>query len=133
MLTNNFFAYRVEFCQPFYNNLSYLRSIKFNRISNNSVKIIFRFDKFVSIYLTKAYLLESSSYEHPPVDNLYLGIVLAVVVLITGTFSYYQERKSTLIMESFKQMLPQSSTCIREGEKMVNLKLQSSKKGGNSM
>ena len=72
-----------------------------------------------SVLCIIAYLLQASSYEHPPEDNLYLGIVLAVVVLITGTFSYYQERKSTLIMESFKQMIPQSSICIRDGEKKV--------------
>ncbi len=72
-----------------------------------------------SILCIIAYLLQASSYEHPPEDNLYLGIVLAVVVIITGSFSYYQERKSTLIMESFKQMIPQSSVCIRDGLKQI--------------
>ncbi|NXV57375.1 AT1A3 ATPase, partial [Molothrus ater] len=38
---------------------------------------------------------------------LYLGIVLAAVVIITGCFSYYQEAKSSKIMESFKNMVPQ--------------------------
>ncbi len=28
--------------------------------------------------------------EQPPDDNLYLGIVLTVVVVVTGIFSYYQ-------------------------------------------
>jgi hypothetical protein len=36
--------------------------------------------------------------EHAKDDNLYLGIVLAVVVIITGLFSYYQERKSYQVM-----------------------------------
>jgi len=39
--------------------------------------------------------------------QLYLGIVLAVVVVVTGIFSYYQESKSSRIMESFKNMVPQ--------------------------
>lgn len=39
--------------------------------------------------------------------QLYLGIVLAAVVIITGCFSYYQEAKSSKIMDSFKNMVPQ--------------------------
>lgn len=39
--------------------------------------------------------------------QLYLGIVLTAVVIITGIFSYYQEAKSSAIMESFKSMVPQ--------------------------
>lgn len=41
------------------------------------------------------------------VFQLYLGIVLTAVVVITGIFSYYQEAKSSKIMESFKNMVPQ--------------------------
>ena len=39
--------------------------------------------------------------------QLYLGVVLTAVVLVTGIFSYYQEAKSSAIMESFKSMVPQ--------------------------
>ena len=39
--------------------------------------------------------------------HLYLGIVLSAVVIITGCFSYFQEAKSSKIMESFKNMVPQ--------------------------
>lgn len=39
--------------------------------------------------------------------QLYLGVVLSAVVIITGCFSYYQEAKSSKIMESFKNMVPQ--------------------------
>ena len=42
--------------------------------------------------------------------QLYLGIVLTAVVLVTGIFSYYQEAKSSAIMESFKNMVPQVYT-----------------------
>ncbi|KAM9242057.1 sodium/potassium-transporting ATPase subunit alpha-4 [Dugong dugon] len=51
-------------------------------------------------------------------DNLYLGIVLGIVVIITGCFSYHQEAKSSKIMESFKNMVPQQALVIRGGEKM---------------
>ena len=57
--------------------------------------------------------------EEPPDDNLYLGIVLTAVVVITGIFSYYQESKSSKIMESFKNMVPQYALCVRDGEKVT--------------
>ena len=38
---------------------------------------------------------------------MYLGIVLTAVVLVTGCFAYYQEAKSSSIMESFKNLVPQ--------------------------
>lgn len=50
---------------------------------------------------------------------MYLGIVLSAVVIVTGIFSYYQESKSSKIMESFKNMVPQFATVIREGEKLT--------------
>ena len=54
-----------------------------------------------------AYGIQASSQEKPVDDNLYLGVVLAAVVIITGCFSYYQEAKSSKIMESFKNLIPQ--------------------------
>ncbi|KAM4651189.1 potassium-transporting ATPase alpha chain 2 [Discoglossus pictus] len=50
-------------------------------------------------------------------DNLYLGIVLAVVVILTGCFAYFQEAKSTNIMASFNNMIPQKALVTRDGEK----------------
>ena len=44
--------------------------------------------------------------------QLYLGIVLTAVVVVTGCFSYYQEAKSSRIMDSFKDMVPQVSLQI---------------------
>ena len=70
-----------------------------------------------------AYSIQASTFEEPPDDNLYLGIVLTAVVVITGIFSYYQESKSSKIMESFKNMVPQYALCLREGEKM-NIKAE---------
>ena len=54
-----------------------------------------------------AYFIQATTMEQPPDDNLYLGIVLTAVVVVTGIFSYYQESKSSKIMESFKNMVPQ--------------------------
>ncbi|KAM8927797.1 sodium/potassium-transporting ATPase subunit alpha-3 [Pelodytes ibericus] len=65
-----------------------------------------------------AYGIQAGTEDDPAGDNLYLGIVLAAVVIITGCFSYYQEAKSSKIMESFKNMVPQQALIIREGEKM---------------
>jgi len=72
-----------------------------------------------SILCFIAYALQAASFEDPPDDNLYLGIVLAVVVFVTGVFSYYQENKSSRIMESFKNMVPQFALCVRDGEKIT--------------
>lgn len=38
-------------------------------------------------------------------------MVLAAVVIVTGCFSYYQEAKSSKIMDSFKNMVPQVDGC----------------------
>ncbi|CAL8111930.1 unnamed protein product [Orchesella dallaii] len=66
-----------------------------------------------------AYAIQAGTYEDASKDNLYLGAVLAIVVIITGIFSYYQESKSSKIMESFKNMVPQYATCLREGQKLT--------------
>jgi sodium/potassium-transporting ATPase subunit alpha len=65
-----------------------------------------------------AYSIQATTSEDPPGDNLYLGIVLTGVVVVTGCFSYYQEAKSSRIMESFKNLIPQFAIAIRGGEKL---------------
>ncbi|NWY07783.1 AT1A2 ATPase, partial [Nothoprocta ornata] len=54
-----------------------------------------------------AYGIQAAMEDEPSNDNLYLGVVLAAVVIVTGCFSYYQEAKSSKIMDSFKNMVPQ--------------------------
>ncbi|CAK9250116.1 unnamed protein product, partial [Sphagnum jensenii] len=49
----------------------------------------------------------------------YLGIVLALVVITTGTFSYYQQASSSKVFDSFKNMLPQKTYVIRDGRKKL--------------
>ncbi|CAD5115943.1 DgyrCDS4873 [Dimorphilus gyrociliatus] len=65
-----------------------------------------------------AYSIQASTSEDPPGDNLYLGIVLTAVVVVTGCFSYYQEAKSSRIMDSFKNMVPQYAIVVRNGESL---------------
>lgn len=43
----------------------------------------------------------------PPHPKLYLAIALIAVVVVTGCFGYYQEFKSTNIIASFKNLVPQ--------------------------
>jgi sodium/potassium-transporting ATPase subunit alpha len=64
-----------------------------------------------------AYAITAASYDDAPKDNLWLGICLSVVVFVTGVFSYFQEAKSSKIMEGFKNMVPQEAVVIRDGEK----------------
>ena len=68
-----------------------------------------------------AYGIEASSKEDPAADNLYLGIVLSTVVIVTGCFQYFQESKSSKIMESFKNMVPKQALVIRDGQKELML------------
>ncbi|XP_056287553.1 sodium/potassium-transporting ATPase subunit alpha-1 isoform X1 [Pseudoliparis swirei] len=64
-----------------------------------------------------AYGIQAAMEDEPANDNLYLGVVLSAVVIITGCFSYYQEAKSSKIMDSFKNMVPQQALVVRDGEK----------------
>ncbi|XP_039648588.1 sodium/potassium-transporting ATPase subunit alpha-1-like [Perca fluviatilis] len=68
-----------------------------------------------------AFTIQTITEDEAANDNLYLGVVLSSVVIISACFSYYQEAKSSRIMDSFKKMVPQQALVIREGEKkMIN-------------
>jgi sodium/potassium-transporting ATPase subunit alpha len=60
-----------------------------------------------SFFCFMAYAIKSSTKEDPGEDNAYLGMALACVVVISGIFTYHQERKSAKIMESFENLVPQ--------------------------
>ena len=64
-----------------------------------------------------AYSITAATYDDAPKDNLWLGVCLTIVVFLTGCFSYYQESKSSRIMESFKNMVPPLAVVIRDGER----------------
>ncbi|CAF0841911.1 unnamed protein product, partial [Didymodactylos carnosus] len=57
-----------------------------------------------------AHTISAVTYEEAPNDNLWLGIALTVVVFLTGCFSYFQEAKSSKIME-----VPPLALVIRNG------------------
>ncbi|XP_076627752.1 sodium/potassium-transporting ATPase subunit alpha [Colletes latitarsis] len=63
------------------------------------------------------YVLEYETYGEASNEHLGLGIVLVALILVTGMFSHYQESKSSRIMESFQQMLPQKAKVLRDGAK----------------
>lgn len=48
-------------------------------------------------------------------SNLYLGIVLAVINLLTGLMSFYQNMQSEAIMGGFKDFIPEETIVIRDG------------------
>ncbi|KAK2512112.1 hypothetical protein Q9966_016468 [Columba livia] len=65
-----------------------------------------------------AYGVQEGEGDRGSSDNLYLAIALIAVVVVTGCFGYYQEFKSTNIIASFKNLVPQQATVIREGGKL---------------
>ncbi|UYV71254.1 ATP1A2 [Cordylochernes scorpioides] len=65
-----------------------------------------------------SYGIEAYRGSEPEMDQVYMGMVLVIVVLISGIFSYYQQSKSDSIMESFKKLVPQQAIVIRNGEKL---------------
>lgn len=50
-------------------------------------------------------------------SNLYLGIVLALVVFITGVFSYMQTSKAASLMDDFKGFIPRTAEVTRNGKR----------------
>ncbi|KAH9101578.1 hypothetical protein LEN26_015673, partial [Aphanomyces euteiches] len=50
------------------------------------------------------------------ITQIYTGCALFFTILITGFFSYFQNRKSSNLMESFKNMMPTMITVIRDGK-----------------
>ncbi|XP_015599395.1 sodium/potassium-transporting ATPase subunit alpha [Cephus cinctus] len=63
-----------------------------------------------------SYFIEQQTLGEPTQDHLWLGVVLVILIMVTGMFSYYQESKSSRIMESFKQMLPEKTKVLRDSE-----------------
>ena len=54
-------------------------------------------------------------------SNLYLGIVLAIVVMVTGLVTFFQNAKSDSVMDGFKNFIPPKCKIIRDGkEDLIN-------------
>ncbi|KAL5500324.1 hypothetical protein EMCRGX_G011868 [Ephydatia muelleri] len=64
-----------------------------------------------------AYGIQQATANDGDVSNLFLGIVLIAVVLVTGAFTYFQEAKSARIMKSFLKLTPESTMVLREGRR----------------
>lgn len=58
-----------------------------------------------------AYALDSSDP-----SNVYLGIVLALVVMVTGFVTFFQNSKSESVMEGFKNFIPPKCKVLRDGK-----------------
>lgn len=71
---------------------------------------------FGSILCFIAYGIDESDIKDP--TNLYLGVVLAVVVTLTGIFGYYQESKSADLMGSLSKMKPKNVIVTRGGSRV---------------
>ncbi|PXF41383.1 Sodium/potassium-transporting ATPase subunit alpha-3 [Gracilariopsis chorda] len=82
------------------------------------VKLLWQFLNFFALLLQVASILCFVGYglDREAVDNLYLGIVLYCVVVITAIFTFLQEFKSEKTMEKFKNFLPPKSVCRRGGK-----------------
>lgn len=55
----------------------------------------------------------SLTWPPPAPTQLYLALALIAVVVVTGCFGYYQEFKSTNIIASFKNLVPQVGPAAR--------------------
>mmetsp|Transcript_503 Transcript_503/g.1740 ORF Transcript_503/g.1740 Transcript_503/m.1740 type:complete len:1169 (+) Transcript_503:286-3792(+) len=84
------------------------------------LKFLYEFTNFFSLLLLGGGILCFIGYGIDPdkdQTNLYLGVVLILVVLITATFSYMQEAKSAKIMEGFAKLIPKDCKVTRNGVK----------------
>ncbi|CAL1533169.1 unnamed protein product [Lymnaea stagnalis] len=71
-----------------------------------------------SVLCFVAYFITLVEIEGGEKENLGLGFVLMAVVIITGIFTFYQESKSSAIMDSFKNLVPTNAVVIRDGQVM---------------
>nr|XP_041569104.1 potassium-transporting ATPase alpha chain 1-like [Taeniopygia guttata] len=68
-----------------------------------------------------AYGVQRGQGDRGSSDNLYLAVALIAVVVVTGCFGYYQEFKSTNIIASFRNLVPQQATVVRAGQTLLDL------------
>lgn len=80
------------------------------------VKFLLQFKNFFAILLIAGGALAMTAERlDPGQGNLYIAIALIAVVFLNAAFTYFQERQSERIMDSFKNMLPSMITCLRDG------------------
>lgn len=49
-------------------------------------------------------------------SNLYLGLVLIAINLISGFLTFYHKMKGEAIMDSFKDFIPPETIVVRNGQ-----------------
>ena len=70
-------------------------------------KYLRQFKNLFSILLTVGAILSFVGESlDPDKGNMYIGIALAGVIIINGTFTFIQEYQAEKTMESFRQLLP---------------------------
>ena len=82
------------------------------------LKYLLEISSVFSILLWIAAILSFIAYSLNTDDlsNMYLGVVIAVIVLLTGAFSYYQNERSANIIDSFKSFSAVSVIVTRDGK-----------------
>jgi sodium/potassium-transporting ATPase subunit alpha len=64
------------------------------------------------------YSIEVGKHEDPPLENVFLGLALIVVIFVTGTLSFIQESRTASLARQYEQMQEQTATVIREAIEM---------------
>ncbi|NXB42923.1 ATP4A ATPase, partial [Leucopsar rothschildi] len=77
-----------------------------------------------------AYGVQEGEGDRGSSDNLYLAVALIAVVVVTGCFGYYQEFKSTNIIASFRNLVPQVSAPGTPGHTWGHLGIHLGEAGG---
>lgn len=70
---------------------------------------------FALLLWSGAGLSLGAEYVQPGQGSLAIAVALVSVVILNGTFSYWQGHKAEAIMESFRDMLPRSAQVVRDG------------------
>lgn len=81
------------------------------------IKFLRQFTNFFALLLIVGSALAFfADYLKPGEGNFYIAVALLAVVLLNALFTYIQEHVSERIMESFRNMLPQMISVLREGQ-----------------
>ena len=81
------------------------------------IKFLIEMSGFFSLLLWGGGVLCFISYGlQEDMENLILGLVLCIVVFVTGCFSYFQNSKSDSLMAEFAKMKPPSVGVVRDGK-----------------
>ena len=79
------------------------------------IKFLHQLGNFFALLLIAGSALAFfADYLKPGEGNFYIGAALLVVVLLNALFTYIQQHQSERIMESFRNMLPQMISVLRD-------------------